>query len=183
MTLVTGPSTPEHAPQGQTIYLNPIPAAVAIVPVYGLNPLSGRKELGLLTIERGIAPQQGKLALPGGYLEQGEDWRAGLLRELHEETGVRIDDPTCVSLKNAHSIDENRKLVIFGAVPVIKEEQLAHFKTNRECTRYEVIFQPRELAFVTHTEVSQRFFAYMWRDYSSALHQLQAPVGFRCSER
>lgn len=177
------PQSPDPQHQAITTYRNPIPVAVAIVPVYALNLGTGRKEIGLLTIERGIAPKIGHLALPGGYIEEGEDWRAGLLRELHEETAVHITDPDCVVLKDARSIDQNRKIVLFGAVPVVDESRLENFTPHRECTRYEVIFKPQELAFDTHTALARHFFSSMWTEYSSVLHQLQFPTGFRCSER
>jgi 8-oxo-dGTP diphosphatase len=177
------PPSPDHNPPTRSVYLNPVPAAVALVPVLASDPATGRKGLGLLTIERGSAPQIGRLALPGGYIEQGEDWRAALLRELHEETSIRIDDITCVTLKAAHSIDKNRKIVLFGSVPVVEESQLANFVSHRECPRYEIIFQPRELAFDTHTTMALQFFNCMWMDYSSVLNQLEFPRGFRCSEK
>lgn len=177
------PQSPDSQEQTITTYRNPIPVAVAVVPVHALNANTGRKEIGLLTIERGIAPQIGHLALPGGYIEEGEDWRAGLLRELHEETSLHVTDPNCVVLKDARSIDQNRKIVLFGAVPVVDESRLANFTAHRECTRYEIIFKPRELAFSTHTNIAHQFFTCMWTEYSQVLHQLQFPAGFRCSER
>jgi len=152
-------ASPSHQSGAQTdiVYLNPTPVVVALVPVRAINPTSAALEIGLLTIERGIAPQIGHLALPGGYLEY-EDWRAGLLRELLEETNIKIDDVSCVTLRDAFSIDQNRKLILFGSVPPIEETHLATFVANRECPRLEVIFEARELAFPTHTEMARKFF-------------------------
>lgn len=126
---------PKGAATPHIQYQNPIPVAVAIVPVHAINPATGQKQLGLLAIERGIPPQEGALALPGGYLEY-EDWRAGLLRELREETGVLIEDAQVVTLQGAYSIDSNRKIVLFGSVPPIDESQLANFRSNSECPRF-----------------------------------------------
>ena len=152
-------ASPSHqsGAQPDIVYLNPTPVVVALVPVRAVNPSSGALEIGLLTIERGIEPQMGHLALPGGYLEY-EDWRAGLLRELLEETNVKIDDVSCVTLREAVSIDQNRKLVLFGSVPPIEETHLDTFVANRECPRFEVIFEARKLAFPTHTEMARKFF-------------------------
>jgi ADP-ribose pyrophosphatase YjhB (NUDIX family) len=44
----------------------------------------------LLWVQRGLEPQLGKWAIPGGYLERGETMAEGAARELHEETGVLI---------------------------------------------------------------------------------------------
>lgn len=157
------PSTSQQSDARPAItYFNPTPVVVAIVPVRAINPASGALEVGLLTIERGIEPQLGLLALPGGYLEY-EDWRCGLLRELFEETNIRIDDISCVTLQGARSIDENRKIVLFGSVPPVEQAVLSEFVANRECPRFEIIFEARELAFATHTEMATDFFASLGR--------------------
>jgi 8-oxo-dGTP diphosphatase len=49
----------------------------------------GRK---ILFIRRLHAPFEGKLALPGGFLEQGETVEAGAVRELEEETSLRLPE-------------------------------------------------------------------------------------------
>ncbi|MFZ0545629.1 MAG: NUDIX domain-containing protein, partial [Candidatus Promineifilaceae bacterium] len=48
-----------------TTFVNPIPVAVLLQPV-------GEK---LLVVRRGIEPGNGKLALPGGFMELGESWQ------------------------------------------------------------------------------------------------------------
>ena len=47
----------------------------------------------ILLIERKAMPGQGLWALPGGFLEQDERIEDGILRELREETGLKIPTP------------------------------------------------------------------------------------------
>lgn len=47
----------------------------------------------ILLIERKAMPGQGLWALPGGFLEQHERIEDGILRELREETGLKIPTP------------------------------------------------------------------------------------------
>lgn len=85
----------------QVSYRNPLPVAVLLCDT----------ARGLLLVDRAIAPYG--LALPGGYIEVGEDWRDAARRELREETGYRLPDDTTVVSHDARSAPDGTVL-IFG---------------------------------------------------------------------
>jgi len=64
------------------MYLNPASASAGIV----LDDLDR-----VLLIRRAVAPFEGSWALPAGYQEVDEDPRQTVVREILEETGVRVE--------------------------------------------------------------------------------------------
>jgi len=61
------------------LYENPLPATAAAV----LD-----NENNLLLVKRAMEPARGEWCLPGGFVELDEAPEQGVLRELHEETGL-----------------------------------------------------------------------------------------------
>lgn len=55
----------------------------------GVGAVSVR-EGDILLVKRGGQPGQGKWAVPGGRVESGERLREAVVREVYEETGLRI---------------------------------------------------------------------------------------------
>lgn len=130
-----------------TSFVNPLPVAVVLVPVDG----------GLLAIRRGVAPRQGMLALPGGFIDVGESWQAAGAREVFEETGVTID-PAAIRDVRALSAPDGTVL-IFGIAPPLAAAELPPFAPHAEASERVILGEPAELAFPLHTQVVREYFA------------------------
>ncbi|MFE9399998.1 NUDIX domain-containing protein [Streptomyces flavidovirens] len=136
---------------GDTAYRNPLPVAVALLPV--------RDELGsgLVVITRAIEPQLGRTALPGGFIDHGEDWRQAVVRELSEETGIQASAGQ-VRLADALSSPAGH-LLLFGLLPERAATDLPPSAPTAETTGRHLLRAPAELAFPLHTEAVRRWFA------------------------
>lgn len=127
-------------------YVNPLPVAVLVLPV----------DDGVLTIRRGIEPRKGHLALPGGFIDMGEAWRAACARELREETGIVIDAER-IDLFDVHSAPDGT-LLVFGVAPPVTASSLPAFVPTNETTEQTIVREAIELAFPLHSKVLARYF-------------------------
>ncbi|MEW6126600.1 MAG: NUDIX domain-containing protein [Acidobacteriota bacterium] len=146
----SGQNFPRRCSNCQNItYINPLPVAVLLLPV----------DDGLLMIRRNIEPQKGKLALPSGYINAGEDWQPAAARELFEETGVEIS-ANAIELFNVLSAPDNT-LLIFGLANPQALSEFADFTLSEETVECVVVknFQSEEMAFPLHAKVVEKFFA------------------------
>jgi ADP-ribose pyrophosphatase YjhB (NUDIX family) len=128
-------------------YVNPLPVAVLLLPV----------DAGVLVVRRAIPPRQGQLALPGGFIDQGESWQAAAAREMREETNITVTVDE-IRLFDVHSAPDGT-LLVFGTAPRRRSLDLPAFSANVEVGERTVLAQPEPLAFPLHTRVVERWFA------------------------
>ncbi len=142
---------------GFTVWANPVPVAVVLVPV-----VSGGRT-GLLVVRRGIEPGRGQLALVGGFLEAHETWQQGGAREVREETGVVVEPEGLAAVWYASSAPRPNRVLLFSEAAPVTEEALGPFAANAETEARGLIFGPEGLdtafAFPLHAEAARRFFA------------------------
>lgn len=138
------------------VWQNPLPVVVGLVPV----------DRGVLVIRRGADPGRGGLALPGGFLESGETWRAGLARELREELSLTVDagHVRLLTVDTSYRQDSpfapaSGALLIFGVTPPVAAAALPPFRPNREIAARLVVDKPVPLLFSTHEAALAAYFA------------------------
>ncbi|MBA2812709.1 NUDIX domain-containing protein [Streptomyces sp. KM273126] len=142
---------PRTCPACHTVaYRNPLPVAVALQPVYDT------KGTALVVITRTIAPARGSTALPGGFIEQQEDWRGAVVRELKEETGIDAPERD-VRLADAMSSPDGH-LLLFGLLPERPAADLPPSAATDETEGWQLLHRPAELAFPLHSLAVQAFF-------------------------
>ncbi|URM92813.1 NUDIX domain-containing protein [Streptomyces sp. MRC013] len=134
-----------------TAYRNPLPVAVALLPV------AGPRGTGLLVVTRAVEPERGGTALPGGFIDHAEDWREAVVRELREETGAEASAHD-VRLADAMS-SPGGHLLLFGLLPERPASSLPPSAPTAETTGHHVLYAPDRLAFPLHTEAARKWFA------------------------
>jgi 8-oxo-dGTP diphosphatase len=137
---------------GETTWRNPLPVSVLLLPV---RYDDGGHD-GMVIVRRDIEPARGQLCFPGGFLEYGELWTEGAVRELREETSL-IATPDEVSLYDVQST--GRHVLVFGIVPPRPAGELPSSVSTAESTEWIVVREPVPLAFPTHGAVLRKFFA------------------------
>ncbi|WP_367324654.1 NUDIX domain-containing protein [Streptomyces sp. HUAS ZL42] len=135
---------------GTTAYRNPLPVAIALQPVYDT------KGTALVVITRTIAPARGSAALPGGFIDDREDWRQAVVRELKEETGIDAASRD-VRLVDAMSSPDGH-LLLFGLLPERPADRLPAPTATDETEGWHLLRRPEELAFPLHTLAVRAFF-------------------------
>ena len=94
-------------------WLNPALAADAAV----------RRGDSVLLIQRKFPPMQGSWALPGGFVDQGEDPINAAVRELEEETGLKGTEPTLLMVMGDPVRDPRKHIVSIVYEITVSEDQ------------------------------------------------------------
>lgn len=131
-------------------YRNPLPVAVALQPVYDTQGTA------LVVITRTVPPARGGVALPGGFIDDREDWRQAVVRELREETGILAASRE-VRLADAMSSPDGH-LLLFGLLPECPADRLPEPAATDETEGWHLLHRPEELAFPLHTHAVRAFF-------------------------
>ena len=92
-------------PEKRIIYENPIPAATGVIV---------DSDERLLLVRRNREPGMNGWALPGGFVETGESPVEAAVRELNEETGLEVGDPTLIDIIHQESEFYKTSLLIIG---------------------------------------------------------------------
>ncbi|GAA3764421.1 NUDIX domain-containing protein [Streptomyces tremellae] len=136
---------------GATAYRNPLPVAVALLPV------TDEQGTALVAVRRTIEPQRGGLALPGGFVDADETWQRAVVRELREETGIEAPEED-VRLADTLSSDDGH-LLVFGLLPARGAGLLPPSRPTAETSGTHLLHGPRGLAFPLHTTAVRNWFA------------------------
>jgi len=94
-------------------WLNPALAADAAV----------RRGDSVLLIQRKHPPMAGAWAVPGGFVDQGEDPVLAALRELEEETGLRGTNPRLLMVMGDPDRDPRKHIVSVVYESEVSEDQ------------------------------------------------------------
>ncbi|MFJ3699168.1 NUDIX domain-containing protein [Streptomyces sp. NPDC090052] len=136
---------------GTTAYRNPLPVAVALLPV------RDGQGTGLAVITRTNEPQAGGIALPGGFIDGVETWQHAVVRELREETGITARQQD-VRLADARSSPDGH-LLLFGLLPERAAAGLPLSEPTDETTGWHILRAPTDLCFPLQTAVVRGWFA------------------------
>lgn len=142
-----------------TEYKNPPTVVCVLIPI-GVD---------VVVIRRNLPDGWGKLALPGGYQEEGETWQEAGAREVSEETGLVVD-PNTLKLLDVVTVQNGKINLLFCQAPLMTHEEWmkAEAFTSPETihvTRIMSYREPDEFAFPTHYEVIKNHFREMAASY------------------
>lgn len=114
----------------------------------------------VLLVRRGVEPERGKWALPGGYMDAHEMPESALAREIREEVGISISDLRLVEIfPMTRPQQENRGIVlVYSAAPASGTlDALAGHDDVLEARWFRAGALPVELAFESTVTLLHRW--------------------------
>ncbi|KAB2977466.1 NUDIX hydrolase [Streptomyces sp. SS1-1] len=109
----------------------------------------------MLLIERAWPPYEGLFALPGGYVEPGETFRAAAVRELREETGVRIaeDDLALVGVYDRPDRDPRGRFVSVAYMATVPDDATAQAGDDAAAVRWTPLATFHDALAFDHSQI------------------------------
>ncbi|UTC28243.1 8-oxo-dGTP diphosphatase [Brevundimonas phage vB_BpoS-Gurke] len=126
-----------------------------------LQPVLTESGLGLAVARRGIAPDQGSYALPGGFVEIGEHTRQAAAREFFEESGFQMDYRQLVTLGDLPSTAGTQMLIFVMNKHALSIPQFMLLKDTDEMYDWAILTQDSDiqLCWPTHRVVAHQWLA------------------------
>ena len=140
-------------------YQYPHPAATADCVVLGFDG----NGLNVLLIERGGDTFNGYWAIPGGFLEKDEDGEAGALRELEEETGLKLPHAIQFGAFTTPHRDPREWVISVGYYALTRISEVKGLDDAAKARWFPVKALPEKLAF-DHADVLKKAFQRIKRD-------------------
>lgn len=111
----------------------------------------------IVLIERGHEPFKGKWALPGGFIEMDETLEQACIRELMEETGLKVKQMTQFKTFDAIDRDPRHRTISVVYSVQLKEKQPVKGGDDAAHAEWFPIDKLPELAF-DHQQILNEFF-------------------------
>ena len=123
-------------------YVNPVPAAAAIVPLEG----------GIVLVRRALEPRAGAWCLPAGFEEADESPEEACVRETREETGLEV------SVTRLHGLyygrdDPRTRVVLAVYETAVTGGTLKAGDDASEARAFDLARLPAAIAFENHRRV------------------------------
>ena len=141
-------------------YEYPRPAATADCVVLGFDG----NELNVLLIERGGNTYNGYWAIPGGFLDEQEDGEKAALRELEDETGLKLPHAIQFGAFTKPHRDPRGWVISIGYYALTRISEVKGLDDAAKAKWFPVKTLPEKLAF-DHSDVLNKAFQRIKQDY------------------